>query len=215
MGDFLYCTYSRLLPKPSSFLLSSLSESSLTFLFFIVCFLLQSFAMCPSLLHLKHFLVSHSFFFPQQFFAICPYLLQLKHFGFPSLKLSLDLLISISCSLLPYVVPVLVLWSWRPFVNSYPCPTDVIATFYFLRVSGIAIGGYLSIVLIISCHTFFFNKKMACSSSVLAFMASASNSMIKSAVFCLPCLNISICHSVSAALDLSLNVVLISFMKLS
>ena len=38
---------------------------------------------------------------------------------------------------------------------------------------------------------------------------------MKSAVFRLPCLNISIFHSASAALDLSLNVVLISFMKSS
>jgi len=66
-----------------------------------------------------------------------------------------------------------------------------------------------------SCHAFFFNKKMACSSSVSAFMASALNSIMKSAVFHFSCLNISIFHSVSAALDLSLNVVLISFTKSS
>ena len=58
MGDLLYCAYSRLLPKPSSFLSSSSSDSSWTFLLFITCFPLQSFAMCSSLSHLKHFLVS-------------------------------------------------------------------------------------------------------------------------------------------------------------
>ena len=52
---------------------------------------------------------------------------------------------------------------------------------------------------------------MACSSSVSAFVASASNSIMKSAVFLLPCLKVSIFHSASAALDLSLNVVLNSF----
>ena len=62
-----------------------------------------------------------------------------------------------------------------------------------------------------SCRTFFFSKKMACSSSMSAFMASASNSIIKSTVFFLPCLKVSIFHSASAALDLSLNVVLNSF----
>ena len=100
-------------------------------------------------------------------------------------------------------------------MDSYSCPIDVIATFHSFKVSGIAIGGYSNIVLIISCHMFFFNKKMACSLSVSAFMASASNSMIKSAVFCFPCLNVSIFHSMSAALVLSLNVVLISFTKSS
>ena len=109
MGDLLYCAYSRLLPKPSSFLSSSLSESSLTFLFFIVYFLLQSFVMCPSLSYLKYFLISRSFLFPQQSFAMCPYLLQLKHFGFSSLKLLFDLPISIGCPLPPYMVPMLVL----------------------------------------------------------------------------------------------------------
>ena len=96
-------------------------------------------------------------------------------------------------------------------MDSYPCPTDVIATFHSLSVSGIAIGGYPNIVLMMSCRMFFFNKKMACSLSVSAFMANASNLMMKSAVFRFPCLNVSIFHSASAALDLLLNVVLISF----
>ena len=56
---------------------------------------------------------------------------------------------------------------------------------------------------------------MVCSLSVLAFMASASNSIMKLAVFFFPCLKVSIFHSASAALDLSLNVVLISLTKSS
>ena len=76
-------------------------------------------------------------------------------------------------------------------------------------------GGYPRIVLIISCRVFFFNRKMACSSFVSAFMASALNSMMKSTVFCFPCLNVSIFYSASATLDLSLNVVLSSFTKSS
>ena len=67
----------------------------------------------------------------------------------------------------------------------------------------------------ISCCIFFFNKKTACSLSVSAFMASASNLIMKSAVFHFSCLNILIFYSASAALDLSLNVVLIFFTKSS
>ena len=63
------------------------------------------------------------------------------------------------------------------------------------------------------CQTFFFNKKMACSSSISAFMASVSNSIMKSVVFCFPCLKNSILHSASAIFVLLLNVVLISFTK--
>ena len=39
------------------------------------CFPLQSFAICPSLSHLKHFLVSFSFFLFQHFLTMWPYLL--------------------------------------------------------------------------------------------------------------------------------------------
>ena len=67
----------------------------------------------------------------------------------------------------------------------------------------------------ISCRMFFFNRKMTCSSSISTFIASASNLIMKSAVFHFPCLNISIFHSAFAVLDLSLNVVLISFTKSS
>ena len=62
---------------------------------------------------------------------------------------------------------------------------------------------------------FFFNKKIACSLSVLAFMANASNSIMKSAVFCFPCLKDSIFHLASAAFVLLLNVILISLTKSS
>ena len=65
------------------------------------------------------------------------------------------------------------------------------------------------------CHTFFFSRKMAYSSSISAFMTSMSNSIMKSTVFCFPCLKDSILHSASAAFILLLNVILISFMKLS
>ena len=85
----------------------------------------------------------------------------------------------------------------------------------FLSDSGMAMDGYPKIILIISCHTFFFNKKMACSSSVSAFVANASNSIMKSAVFLFSCLKVLIFHSVSAAFILSLNVFLISCMKSS
>ena len=56
---------------------------------------------------------------------------------------------------------------------------------------------------------------MAYSSSVSAFMANASNSIMKSAVFFFSCLNVYIFHSASATFILSLNVVLISFTKSS
>ena len=77
-----------------------------------------------------------------------------------------------------------------------------------------AIGEYPSIVLIMSYYTFFFNKKMAYSSSVSTFMANTLNLIMKSAVFFFPCLKVSIFHSVFAAFILSLNVVLISQTKL-
>ena len=138
-----------------------------------------------------------------------PYLLQLKHFGFPSLKLLLPFPISMGCSHLPYVIPVPSLWSWHSSMDLYPCLTKVIVIFHFLSDSGAAMGGYPSIILMISCHTFFFSKKMACSSSVSVFIAKASNFIMKSTIFCFSCLKDSILHLASAAFVLLLNVVLI------
>ena len=54
---------------------------------------------------------------------------------------------------------------------------------------------------------------MACSLFVSAFMANASNSIIKLAVFLFPCLKDSIFHLASAVFILLLNIVLISFTK--
>ena len=85
----------------------------------------------------------------------------------------------------------------------------------FLSDFGIVMGGYSKIILIISCHTFFFNEKMACSSSVSVFIANASNSIMKSAVFLFPYLKVSIFYSASAAFILLLNVFLIFHMKSS
>ena len=65
-----------------------------------------------------------------------------------------------------------------------------------------------------SCQTFFFSRKMVCSSSVSAFMASGLNSIMKSAVFYFSCLKDSILHLASAVFILLLNVVLMSFTKL-
>ena len=73
-------------------------------------------------------------------------------------------------------------------MDLYLCMTDIITTFHSLSVSGTAISGYPDIVLIMSAHTFFFNKKITCSLSVFDFMASVSNSIMKSAVFFFPCL---------------------------
>ena len=100
-------------------------------------------------------------------------------------------------------------------MGSYPCPTNVIATFHSLSVFGATISGYSSIVLIILYHTFFFNKKMVCSSSVSAFVANALNSIIKSTVFFFSCLKVLIFYSAFAVFVLSLNIVLISLMKSS
>ena len=92
--------------------------------------------------------------------------------------------------------------------------TKMIATFHSFSVSDAIISRYPNIVLIMSDHTFFFNKKMACSSSVSACMANASNSIIKSTVFCFPYLKVLIFYLVSAVFVLLLNVVLISLTKL-
>ena len=66
-----------------------------------------------------------------------------------------------------------------------------------------------------SCRTFFFSRKMVCSSSVSAFMVSGLNSIMKSAVFYFSCLKDSILHLAFAVFILLLNVVLMSFTKLS
>ena len=100
-------------------------------------------------------------------------------------------------------------------MDLYPYPTDVIATFYSLSMPGMAIGRYSSIVLMILCHMFFFNRKMACKSFVSAFMANTSNFIIKSTIFFFPCLKVLIFHLVSTTFVLSLNVALISRMNSS
>ena len=100
-------------------------------------------------------------------------------------------------------------------MDSYPWPTNVIATFYSLSDSSTAMGRYLSIILMMSCHIFFFNRNIACSSSISTFIARVPNSIIKSAVFHFPYLKVSIFYLASAAFVLSLNVVLISLMKSS
>ena len=78
-----------------------------------------------------------------------------------------------------------------------------------MSVFGAAIGGYPNMVLMMSAHMFF-NKNIVCRLSVSAFIANASNLIIKPAICFLPCQNISIFHLVSAALLLLLNTVLIS-----
>ena len=45
--------------------------------------------------------------------------------------------------------------------DSYPWPTNVIATFHSLSVSSTAMGGYPKIILIMSCQTFFFSRNIA------------------------------------------------------
>ena len=220
MGDLLYHAYSRSSSKPCFLSLffslsSSSSDSSCTLCFFIDCFLLQFLTMYSSLSHLKHFLVSLCFFFDQHPFAICPYLSQLKHFGFPSLKFSLDFPMSIGYPCPLYVILVLVLKSFLSSIDLYPWPTNVIATFHSLSDSGAAIGRYPSIVLIMLCHTFFFNRNIVYSLSISVFIVRASNSIIKSTVFCFPCLKVLIFYSTSVAFILLLNVILISLTKLS
>ena len=99
-------------------------------------------------------------------------------------------------------------------MDSYPCSTEVIATFHSLKVFSAVMDRYPNIVLIISGHTFFFNKKMAYSSFMSTFMAKTLNLIIKSAIFHFLCLKDSIFHLASAAFILLLNVVLISLTNL-
>jgi len=99
-------------------------------------------------------------------------------------------------------------------MNSYPCPTEVITTFHSLSISGTVIDRYPNMVLIMSCYTFFFSKNIVCRSSVSVFIAKALNSIMKSTVFCFPCLKYFIFHSVSTTFVLSLNVILISLTNL-
>ena len=89
-------------------------------------------------------------------------------------------------------------------MNSYPCLTDVITTFHSFNVSDAPISKYPSIVLIMSDHTFFFNKKIMYNLSVSVFIANALNSIMKLAMFFLPCLKVSIFHSTSATFVIDL-----------
>ena len=124
--------------------------------------------------------------------------------------LLLDFLIFIGYSLPPYVIFVSILQLCCLFIDSYLCPTEVIATFHSLSISSATIGKYSNIVLIIFCHMFFFSKNIVCSSSVSAFIAKTSNLIMKSAMFHFPYLKNSIFHLASAAFILLLNVILIS-----
>ena len=116
------------------------------------------------------------------------------------------LFLILSCNL---VIPL-----WIYILVLHPCLTDVIATFHFLSISRAAISRYPNIILIMSAHTFFFSKKIACSSSVLAFMANTSNSIMKSVIFFFSCLKVSIFYSAFAVLILLLNIILISHTNL-
>ena len=100
-------------------------------------------------------------------------------------------------------------------MNSYPCLTETITTFYSLSDSDTAIGECPSIILIMLVLTFFFNKKIMCMLLVSIFMANASSSIMKSVICFFPCLNVLIFHLASAALLLLLNAVLTSLTKLS
>ena len=66
-----------------------------------------------------------------------------------------------------------------------------------------------------SYHTFFFSKNIIYSLSVSAFIGSTLSSIMKSTVFCFPCLKNPILYLASATFVLSLKVILISFTKLS
>ena len=95
------------------------------------------------------------------------------------------------------------------------CPTEVIATFHFLSISGAVIDRYPNMVLMMFCYTFFFSKNIIYRSFVSTFIAKTLNSIMKSAVFRFPCLKDSIFYLASAVFILLLNVVLISLINLS
>ena len=62
---------------------------------------------------------------------------------------------------------------------------------------------------------FFFNKNIICMLSISVFIASTSSSIIKSKMCFFPCWKVSIFHSVSTALFLSLNVVFTSLININ
>ena len=127
------------------------------------------------------------------------------------LKFSLVSLISMGVSLFPYIF---LSYNLVYSIDLYSCSTKIITIFYFLSISGTAIGGYSNIVLIMSVWTFFFNKNMACTLSFSVFIANTSNLIIKPIMYFLLYLNIFIFHLASAALLLSLNIILISLINL-
>jgi len=61
----------------------------------------------------------------------------------------------------------------------------MIVIFYFFNISNTAISEYSNMILMISLLMFFFNKKIMCMSSVLAFIANTLNSIIKLVIFLL------------------------------
>ena len=91
----------------------------------------------------------------------------------------------------------------------------MITTFQSLSISGADIGKYPNIILIMSLLIFFFSKNIVCMLLVSAFIANASNFIMKSIMCFFFCLNVLIFHSASAILLLSLNAVLISLTKSS
>ena len=122
MGDLSYCAYLRSLPKPCSFCLSSSSDPSCTFCFFIVCFPLQSLAICLFLLYLKHVHVSLSFFFCSAFFCHIAVLVAVEALGLPIFEVIVGLpnvhwlfLSSINCSCASLVV----MFSFHGFVSLF------------------------------------------------------------------------------------------------
>ena len=138
----------------------------------------------------------------------------IKHLGFLFLsRFSLILSIFIDVPFPLYIMPIFVLYSCQLFVDSYSCLTEVIVIFYSLSVSSTTIGGYLSIILIMSVQMFFFSRNIVYMSSIFTFMANILNLIIKSAICFLLCLNISIFYLASATLLLSLKIVLISLIN--
>ena len=137
--------------------------------------------------YLIEFLVFISFFGFLQSFIIYIYTLQLKYLGFLSLsQLYLAFLIFISNP------PIL--QSCFLFVNSYSCPTNVIAVFHSLSYVGTAMGRYSNMVLIMSLLIFFFSTNITWMLLVLAFIANVSNSIIKLVMCFFSCLNVLILY---------------------
>ena len=200
MGDLLYHAYSRSLPKPCPFSVFIVwFFMNLVLFYWLYSFTVLSYM--PFLVTFETF--SHFLFFLLQLAFLChmSVLVVVEAFWLPILEILVRLsnVHGLSSSSIGY---------------SYACLVIILSLCGLVSLSywyncHLPLLECLWCYLIIHCLMFFFNRNIVCKSSISAFIASASNFIMKLAVFCFPCLKNSTFHLASAVF------ILISFTKSS